>query len=317
MSQTTTVDPAATATTTTATGATQTATPTILTDPGKEGTAAAAGSPWREDWRDAMATREGKIDPKFRTQLDRFADPAALATSYAALQAKLSSGEFVAKLPADAKPEDIAAWRTTNGIPDKPDGYLEKLPAGLVIGEHDKPLVNQFLAAVHEQNAPPAVAHAALQAYYKIQETQAAERHAADQAFGQTTQDALRAEWGPEYTANINAIQSMVTTLAPTGVFEKIANSRMEAGGGRPLANDPDVVRFLAAVAREINPSGTVVPALGGDAVKNLDARLGELSTMMRDTSGPYWKGAKSESLQAEYRTLVDQQQRISARRAA
>ena len=75
---------------------------------------------------------------------------------------------------------------------------------------------------------------------------------------------------------------------------------------GTPLASNPKVIRALLAAAREINPAATVVPAAGADALKTLDDELAGLEQMMGDRRSEYWKGAKAETLQARYRTLVD-----------
>lgn len=324
MSQTTTADPATTTTaapttaasaapaTTTAapTTATADAPKTALTSTGDDGKGAPAGSAWREDWRDAMAA----ADPASRQRLERMQSPEAVWTSYRALEQKLSSGEYKPTLPADAKPEEVAAWRTANGIPDKPEGYLEKLPAGLVIGDADLPVVQDFLAVAHADNATPKQAHNFIQWHYKNQEAQGAKQAEADTAYLAATEDALRAEWGPEYRANQTATVALIQTLAPKGVLEKLNGARMDGGGGRMLLADADVMRFMAGLAREINPAATVVPGAGASAGAGIAERKQAMEKMMGDRGSEYWKGPKAAAMQAEYRQLIEAEQRQAAR---
>lgn len=283
----------------------------VLAAPGEDGTAAPAASGWREDWRDAMATRDGKLDEKTRRELDRYADPTAILTSYQALRGQRDRGELRAALAPDAKPEEVTAWRAANGIPEKPEGYLEKVPSGLVIGETDRPLIQEFLAAVHGQNATPAVAHAALQAYYKIQETQAAEGAVKDHEFNRATEDALRVEWGADYRANINGVAGLIRTMAPEGTYENLLGARM--ANGRPLASDPNLMRFLNTLAREINPAASIVPGAGASAGKGVDERIKEIETVMRTARRTY---DKDDGMQKELLSLYEARERLSSRAA-
>jgi hypothetical protein len=107
------------------------------------------------DWRKSVSGGDEKAVKTF----ERFATLGDLGKAYREAQAKISSGELAKPLPKDATPEQIKAYREGNGIPEKPEGYFEKLPNGLVIGEDDKPLFEGFAKSMHELNAPPAMIH--------------------------------------------------------------------------------------------------------------------------------------------------------------
>ena len=77
-------------------------------------------------------------------------------------------------------PAQIAAWRAESGVPAKPEGYLDNLPHGIVIGADDKPMVGAFVADMHAKHAPPDLVHTAIGSYYKIQDIVHAERAEAD-----------------------------------------------------------------------------------------------------------------------------------------
>jgi hypothetical protein len=262
-------------------------------DAGAAGGADAGKSDWAPDWRLKAAGGDEKVAKSF----ERFASPKALADSYRALNQRLSSGELRSMLPKDAKPEEVAKWRTENGIPEKPEAY--EMPEGLVVGEEDKAGVNEFLTAMHGANATPAQVQAGLNAYYKIKEQSIAALGESDVAHRDEVQDTLRAEWGAEYRGNVNSINAFLD-MAPAGVKEKLLSARMP--DGRAVANDPDMMRTLIAWAREVNPVGTVVPA-GGDQMGAIDTEIDKIRKVMREDRKAY---DRDEKMQERFRQLLE-----------
>lgn len=252
---------------------------------------------WAPDWRLKAAGGDEKVAKSF----ERFASPKALADSYRALNQRLSSGELQSKLPRDAKPEELAKWRTENGIPEQPDAY--EMPEGIVVGDLDKPGISKFLAAMHGENASPAQVKAGLKTYYEIKEDALAQLAENDLAHRDEVADALRAEWGAEYRGNINGINAFLES-APAGIKDKLLTARM--GDGRAVANDPAFMGWLAQVAREVNPVGTVVPA-GGDQMGAINTELDSIRKVMREDRKTY---DKDEKMQARFRELLDAQEK-------
>jgi hypothetical protein len=249
---------------------------------------------WGADWRLKMAGG----DEKLAKALDRFASPKDVHTSYRALNQRLSSGELVSKLPKDAKPEDIAKWRTENGIPEKPEAY--EMPEGLVVGEPDKAGIGKFLTAMHGENATPAQVKAGIKTYYQIKEDAIAQQAQADLGHMTEVEDTLRAEWGAEYRGNINSTIAFLD-MAPEGIKDKLLTARM--ADGRAVANDPAFMGWLCQVARDVNPVGTVVPA-GGDQMGAISSEITKIESLMGDRKSAYWKGPESEKMQARLRDL-------------
>src|SRR5688572_23894721 len=103
-----------------------------------ENAQAIAPADWPADWRQKLAGE----DKKTLERLGRMASPADLLKSYRALEQKISAGELKKGLPENATPEQVAEWRREQGLPEKPEGYLENLslPDGVVLGEADKPM---------------------------------------------------------------------------------------------------------------------------------------------------------------------------------
>lgn len=225
-------------------------------------------------------------------------------TAWKALQTRLSSGELKSTLPKDAKPEEVTKWRAENGIPEKPTDY--KMPEGLVIGDKDKPLIDLFLTDMHGKNAAPEVVQTAVQSYFKIQEQMAAQIAEQDVSHRDEMENTLRAEWGAEYRGNTNAIKAMLGS-APGGIADKIMSAR--TADGRAILNDPDVLRWLATTARELNPAATVVPP-GGDQMGAINDEITALEKKMGDRKSDYWTGPSAEKNQARYRDLVTARER-------
>ena len=271
----------------------------------------AAADKAASDWRDKFASG----DEKFRKRLDRFPDEGAFVKSYRALESKLSSGEYKRQLPQDAKPDDIAAWRKEIGIPEKPEGYVEKLelPKGLVLGEEDKPIISEFANAALEGNVDPKAFNGMVAKYYDILDKQKAAQEDADAKYKQDAEDALRGVWeGADYRRNVTAVNNMLA-----GWPEDLRTSILAGRGpdGRKLGDNPNFIRKMAELALEINPAATLIPG-GSDVGKGLETRLGELNKLIGDRTSDYYRGPNSGALQQEYRDLLTAQDRIKSRAA-
>ena len=260
---------------------------------------------WPENWR-ALAAGEDEGTAKL---LGRYADPAAVAKALREAQTTISRRLEPMKAPAaDAKPEDVAAYRKAAGVPDDPADYLKALPEGVIVADADKPLVEVFAKEMHAHHAPPGLVGAALKSYYAIQEQQAADRLARDGEVKNATEDALRQEWGADYRPNLNAIGGFLDT-APREVKDAFLSARMT--DGTPIASNKHVLQWMLGRALESNPAITVLPGSGANAGKGIDERIGEIEGAMRDPKSGYWK---NEKMQAEYRQLLEARERMAAR---
>jgi hypothetical protein len=158
------------------------------------------------DWRSAAAGE----DEKFKSQLERFDSIGSFANSFREAQQKISSGQLKDPLPADASEDQIRSYREANGIPLEAKGYTENLPDGLVLGDEDKEIFNSFADALHGVNAPPEIAHKAIEWYNSFAEQQQDAQAEADHQHHQETEDKMRQEWGPDYRQNINLVGAMI-----------------------------------------------------------------------------------------------------------
>lgn len=284
---------------------------------GGESPPAEAKSYWPEDWRQKLAEHisagDKKAYDKELKRLESMADPTNVYASYRAIENTWASRKFI-KLPGEGATEaDLAEFRKGLGVPDDPSGYDIKLENGAVIGEADKPVVAAFTQAVHKAGAPPQVVDAALNWYFKQQEEQAAQLDEADETFRIESERALKEELGPAYKRKVNAISSLFD-IAPGGPDiknEKSLYARLMGGrtaDGKTIGNDPDMVRFLVALALDRNPAATVVED-GDQSGKSVDARIKEIENIMRTDRPRY-----NREFAGEYAELLAVQQKIRAR---
>src|SRR5258708_4061699 len=148
-------------------------------------TAAAAPADWPADWREKLAGG----DEKKLTALKRYASPQAYSDSGFQLRHMMDSKQLKAALPANATPEDVTRWRQENGIPEKSEGYLEKLDQGVITNDDDKALIKPFLEAMHGKNASPEVVNAALTAWNTVREQIQTEQKQNDTAMQAETEE--------------------------------------------------------------------------------------------------------------------------------
>lgn len=274
-----------------------------------DGVAVAVQATWPDDWRAKLAG-EDKADLK---TLERMGSPVDLWKANKALRQKISAGELKSAFPADGDDKAKAAWRKENGLPPDESGYKPDLPDGVVIGEADKPLIESFSKAAFTANFTPAQFNQALAWYYDTQDQALAKLQEADDQFHATAEDELRAEWGPNWHRERNAVMNLLQQ-APEGVADRLIGGR--TADGKLIGDDPAVLRWLAQLSREVNPTATLVPAGTANPGKAVGDRLAELNKMMGDQRSDYWRGPNAAALQAEYRELLDAQDKMKARAA-
>jgi hypothetical protein len=297
---TTTADTTTTTDTTLATGAT-TDTATTQTD--------------GPDWRAQMAGD----DPDALKFLGRYHSSAAAIKAWKDQNDAIKAGKYITPLPENPTDAEKATYLKQMGVPEKPEAYAEKLGDGFVIGDDDKPFFDKFFNDMHAVNAPPAMVTAAVQAYQAIVEDQAAAEEDMFAEASEACQVALREEWpGGEYKRNLNIINSFGTTL-PDPVRElffgrevgknQFIQARMP--DGTPVGSNPEVVKWLAAMALAENPLATVVPGAGANQADAIADEIAGIEKRMTTDRAAYYKDEKA---QARYIQLLEAQEKLAGR---
>ncbi len=266
-------------------------------------------SDWPANWQEIMAG--GDADELKR--LMRYKSPVDVNKARSAAEKKISSGQLTAKLASDATPEQITAWRKDNGIPEKADGYLEKLPKGLVIGDADKPLINGFLERVHGKNASPEFVAEAVGWYYDQQEKIVAAQAEADKTYRQASGDALRDEWGAEFRSNLNSIKAFLGTFPADDNGVAFGDLMMGArlSDGTMFGDNPAAMKAMARIVNDLNPAGFVSPGVGGNQLESVETEIAAIQAKMRSDRPAYDKDAK---LQARYMQLITARDKLATK---
>jgi hypothetical protein len=248
------------------------------------------------DWRDGFAAG----DDKFKSQLERFKSPADLGNAFREAQQKIRSGQFKDPLPEGATDAEIQAYRQQHGIPEKPEGYLENLPDGMVIGEDDKDIMLDFLGSLHKANADPKIAQQAIEWYNSFKETTQEQLAAADQEQQHNAEDFLRREWGADYRTNVNIIGAMIEKTFGADVRDSLLNARDHEG--RAIMNIPGIMEGFATLARStMHPMA--IPGQTGDPVQAVEDEIRDIEKVMKENRAQY---NKDETMQARLRELYD-----------
>lgn len=261
-----------------------------------------------EDWREKLAG-ENKDDLK---TLSRYTQPKALWDALKSMRTKLSAGELkaVSAFPAEGDDAAKATWRKENGIPDTAEAYEPKIE-GLVFGDADKPMLESFKQHAHGKNWSPAQFNEALGWYAAEQQQIKARQDAADETFRGEARDALYAEWGPQdFKGNINAVKNLLSS-APTGFADRLLGARL--ADGKLLGDDPNALKWLSSLAREMNPAATLVPPGTSDAGKSVTAELEAIREKRRNDPAGYDADKKTQARELE---LLEVVQKMKSRAA-
>lgn len=302
-----------------------------------KGGAAAGAAAGAQDWRASIAGEDKELlealkgieDPKTLVQshtqvakwreniagdnpdalktLERFASPKALFDSYAELRGRMAKGELknATTFPEKGTPEQQAAWRAENGIPDAPGKYEIKLPTGVEITAADKPMMEDFQKFAFEKNLPAGVVDGVVNWYYANQVQR--EEQAFEQFEKARTETAatLGAEWGVEYKANMNKIQGVIDATVPA------EQKDLKEAISRAIQTNPHFARHYAAIALQLNPAGTLVPGDRGANEGSITDAIKGIEKTMRTDRKSY---DKDEGMQKRYRELLGAYEKMAGK---
>lgn len=266
---------------------------------------------WTDNWRERIAEtiageKEGDAFDKELKRLQRFQSPDQVYNSFREIEKKISSGEYRRPLPKDADEKTIEKYRKDNNIPTDWNGYYDSMK-DINLSEESKPILDDLLeTVVHPNNLPPEVAKEMAQWMVDIdkarQETMAEE----DKKAAQETEDTLREEFGKEYRPNINMVNNMLNRM-PEAMREDFQNARFP--DGRAIFNSPEVIKFLSAIERDINPAASIIEGNHAPGLTDVRARIEEIKKLM-----PTKAYKQDEKLQQEYRDLLSAEAKLSSR---
>jgi hypothetical protein len=264
---------------------------------------------WRTDLISASGI-EGDDVKALSNMLERVPDIKGLVGNYKSMQDKIRKGEISSGLPEGATPEQVSAWRAANGVPESFDKYDIKLPAGSELSDDEKEVFQSVFEAAHKGNVSNEVLNGQIAAY-KAAITQVEERRQQqDGVDAQQAAQVLKESWGAgEYEANMNRARAVLNQL-PDSIREQFTNSRMS--DGRAMMNSPEVLEFFAALERERNPAGTVVPG-ANNPVKAIADEIKSIENLMKTDPTAYEKDKPMQARLLELYKAEEQMARNNA----
>lgn len=268
---------------------------------------AEADAKWGEKWREDYAGD----DEKKLAYLNRFTSPKALMDKLFEQDKLIRSGGHKTKIDENSSEEDIKKYREENGIPEKPEGYLDSLPEGLVLGEDAKEGAEGYLKAMHDINADPETVARGLEEFQKHQENYTNMIAQRDQEKANEAQQYFKEEWGADYEANLNSMTNFIENNFPQDVQDALMNGRLGDEDGTPLLASTAVIEAFSRIQREINPMGTVTNGQGMDTIDSIQDQIKTYEDRMGTKE---W--FKDEKAQQHYRELVTARERYESKQA-
>jgi hypothetical protein len=290
----------------------------------------AADAAWRDRVADKMlAPLKDKLSAKkfeqrreqIINQLKRAKSIDDAIVSGMLAQEKLRAG-LHKKIDPDASPEDQAAWRKENSIPDAPDQYAIPAVPGHTWSEADQPTIDAFRSAAHGVNLNQEQVNALVN-WHVMEQQRVAEatdaalkRHDAEDR--EACYDQIRSEFGVrEFKPHMAVFKRLIEDSDVFGEdnAEKIMGARYwdaEAGIWRRLTSIPGVARGLIGLA--LDRYGDVSMPSGDGTQKAGKSRLDEINAIMKTDFDRYYRENLADEAM-EIQREIDRKEQRRARR--
>jgi len=274
---------------------------------GGEGGDKAVVPAWGDDWREKIAG----TDEKKLTNLKRFASPQAVFDAWTSAQEKISKGLPRTTLSETPTPEELAAYRKENGIPETVDDYKKIELDGYVIGDADKPILDKVLEKAYGKHIPPSQVKELTAAYFEtVKEAQEAEiAHVKEARINAAAE--LQKEWGNDYKQNFNILDNFLKTNIGEEESALLNNARLE--DGTLVGDNPQLLRKFLNLALEVNPMASVVQGSGMNGAKAMQDELDTIEQTLKTDRDAYFKNPK---MQDRYRELLTARERLQKKSA-
>lgn len=261
---------------------------------------------WREQTVQALGIEDQGVRDKYLSTLSRYPSFDKFANAFFEQKDLISKGQHKQGLQPDATPEQLAEYRAANGIPATAEEYSYTLEEGLVLGESDERIMSGVAAVAHSHNISPAILSDMTSAMLKgrvAEEEAILNQHGIDQT---TCKRQIKQAWGADHDTNLNVIRGMASTL-PDSIRDGFLNAQL--ADGKMLFNSPEFMVWMADVARQLNPSATVVPNSSNPS-QAINDEIKRIEDTMRNDSDAYYR---DQAMQDRYRQLLGAQEKMTA----
>lgn len=247
--------------------------------------AAEAAAPAAQSWRDMLPE-------DLRPRMEKFADVASLAKSYAELESW--RGKSYSVPGADAPDEEWGKVYDRLGRPASADKYDIKMPDGVQVDDGFMKAAKEWFhaAGLNQKQAQKVAERFAASTAEQATEAQRTAARTVEQEV-----DKLKREWGSgEFEKNIQIANRAFAQYMPQGAEDLVL------ADGSKLGNNPAMIRAFAAIGREIGEANLMMGDAGGETLDQVNSKIADLQKRP-----DYF----SATVQAEVRPLFERKVRL------
>jgi hypothetical protein len=261
---------------------------------------------WREQTIQSLGIEDPAVKDKYINQLNRYPTFDKFAGAFFEQRELISKGQHKQGLSENPTPEQLTEYREQNGIPVSADDYALTLEDGLVLGSEDERIMKGVATVAHKHNLSQSQLSDLTSAMLKGRVTEQdaiMAQHGIDQT---TCTRQIKDAWGSDHQTNLNVIRGLANTL-PDSIRDGFLSAQL--ADGKMLFNSPEFMVWMADVARQLNPSATVVPNSTNPSQAISEEIKGIENTMRNDPDTYY----RDQGMQNRYRQLIDTQDKMRA----
>ncbi len=197
----------------------------------------------------------------------RFASPADVAK--AALDLRKANSSMIRVPGADAKPEQIAAFRKALGAGETVEAYEFK-PAAGEASETDKIVASKVAEVMHRHHVPLTAATELHGVVTEIAASVQAEQDRVALQAREDSQASLKKEWGGDYESNTELAKRAISQFASDDLKAFLNDTVIS---GQKLGDHPELIRVFGMIGRRTG-EGEFIGAVGTDQKQGLVAEL-------------------------------------------
>lgn len=202
-----------------------------------------------------------------------------LARSYVNAQKLIGADKI--PMPVNPSDEDLDRIYNRLGRPETPDGYQISADGNIITED----LAKDFADYSHKLRLTPEQAKGIMD-YYRssIEQTTQSSIETAEQ-FRQTTEEALKSEWGRAYDQKLNQAVNAAKEFSNPEIFD------LQLSDGSRLGDNPEFIKTFAKIAefrQTVTSEDTVSDSTQSNVMTPKQAQI-EIDAIMNDKSHAYW----------------------------
>ncbi len=242
-------------------------------------------------------------------QLERHKSIESISKSFKEARNAAKNAGKPLTLGEKATPEEVKAYRDAMGIPEEAKDYPVSFREGFKASESDVAILDSFKAYLHDKNADPRAASAALEWYqdFATEQRQALDGNLAKVA--KETQATLRNEWGGEYDGNINAAAELMTSHLGEEGFGAMMGLRLMDGSR--LQDNVAFVKMMAQLGSDYYGGTSIVNGDVETTAKTVQQQIDDLLKLRNEDPTKYF----GDEVQSKITRLYAQRDKINARK--